>query len=72
MSTFLSANNQHEMVIPLFVHMSGNNQSIYGHALVMLGSLCTVYTNTFTRGQLKLRLVDVGGYAYISFIGVCL
>ena len=30
----------------------------YGNGLAMLGSLvmCTVYTNTFTLGQLKLRL----------------
>ena len=32
---------------------------VYGNGLVMLGSLimCTVYTNKFTFGQLKLRLV---------------
>ena len=40
----------------LFVHMSGNKQSIYGNGLAMLVSLvmCTVYTNKFTFRHLKL------------------
>ena len=31
---------------------------VYGNGMAMLGSLamCTVYTNTFSFGQLKLRL----------------
>ena len=41
----------------LFVHISGNKQSIYGNGLTMLGSLImwTIYTNKFTFGHLKLR-----------------
>ena len=54
---FLSTNNQHKMVICLY--MSGNKHSIrvYGNGL-MLSSLVmhTVYTNKFILGQLELRL----------------
>ena len=52
--TFLSANNRHKTVI----YMSRNKQNICGNVLANLGSLvmCTVYTNKFTFGRLKLRL----------------
>ena len=42
----------------LFVHMSGNKQSIYENGLALLGGLamCTVHTNIFTCDQLELRL----------------
>ena len=48
----------------LLVHICLEISKVYGNGLLMLSSLvmCTVYTNTFPFGQLKLRLGFNGHY----------
>ena len=50
----------------LFVHVSGNINSIYGNNMAMLiGSLvmCTVYTNTFIVSQLEVEIGSLNNAA---------